>query len=929
MKMKKINIKWLMLTSLLGGINSYSSDFITNDTNSTDLNISQLKKSILSEEFPNFFSCLNVLEAKELLKDSVQSILSRSQIPHIWQNTLSTEDFFNKINQITKKHSSETTVYISGGVVRSLLGYIYQKLYKTYLEDKNSLKIKNYDEIWVRQTFLEKIIQSQKHLSLLNVFGIGSDFDLLIDSSDSEENQQVIQNQLKDFINSAETFFGLKDNMFELKKSIVPIADVKKYESQLGSTPSYHNAVYQGGSTLDWLSFSINQKGNFRCPIDHPYILDDFIKGQYAYLPHPTDIFFSDKQTIRGLRPLLEIPFLQLNFDSRLSLEQEIEKIQELSLPGQFQLSKLMRNARLEAGHNRFTRPFPFEEDGKLIETIKTTINAKKDIKEFLPYRSLSQEDKGHLKVNNYLEDTSDFFNKPLYHGTPNVDHSIFMMRGGFFISHEQQGAAVYGRGFYTFDNYDDTTHYRAQQGVTLDLSIRPYNDLRIADLTSIKGTLLKKHIAEKHRLEVNDNKGIIDILIKNYDIDLIKVGNNIVLVQNRAAIKFKKDLKLLYELFLTENLKKMKEIIDREDSVNFKSIIEFSKHVQEDHPLKTLRNILIYDNHDVVKNIDFENQELQSVFFQSVYNHIKSIIPEFNLEKFSYIFSAANYLGKRAWDEIYVDIPLLSVIHIINSIKVDKLKNVFPVLMGLTTKKSIDLDEVSNLTSVFQKIQDDALISIYHVINMLIEQEYHSTSEAIMEGWDVSPVSWDKLCSIAMTLNDIEISKIASICKGLTWLVSRNHLYDDTIEDMVEVLKNFDCERLNLTVDTLAELLELQGISFNTETGIKDLIKFLGNENTNIEKIKVFIQKLSLLFQNKTYFGNIFEKLQKFSNTDTEAEEIKIVQEVIDQSFDLSRLSFSINDFFNNNEMKELTGNIENFLINDNSDDETGDISL
>jgi hypothetical protein len=162
--------------------------------------------------------------------------------------------------------------------MRSILGYIYKKLYHAHQRALvNAVNRADVDmEALVAQTFdriidgrsrkstnnddaLLELYQVDQDIDMLTVLGIGSDLDILVKfSAGFKGDKHAIMRQVTDCINSAEYALGLRDDASSLKKSIVLIGDVKDYDTQLGTDRSGKNAVAQGGSSLDWLAFPVS-----------------------------------------------------------------------------------------------------------------------------------------------------------------------------------------------------------------------------------------------------------------------------------------------------------------------------------------------------------------------------------------------------------------------------------------------------------------------------------------------------------------------------------------------------------------------------------------------------------------------------------------------------------------------------------------------
>jgi hypothetical protein len=200
------------------------------------------------EEFPNYFRDV----PKQRVEEALFAILRGLQIPHVDGNNpdgtpkIVNDGFFSKLEKKVKDQDPDAKVYIAGGVVRSLLGYIYKKMYngmhRTPLEEP--------------AVILDRIISQQnrkgtkKEILSLSALGVGSDLDILIEPSDKGQTpKEEIKRTVTDFINSAEKQAGLEHVKTKFKYAVVPIGDVKDYHDQIKRTTA------QGGSALDLLIF--------------------------------------------------------------------------------------------------------------------------------------------------------------------------------------------------------------------------------------------------------------------------------------------------------------------------------------------------------------------------------------------------------------------------------------------------------------------------------------------------------------------------------------------------------------------------------------------------------------------------------------------------------------------------------------------------
>ncbi|MDP2193924.1 MAG: hypothetical protein Q8K36_05315, partial [Alphaproteobacteria bacterium] len=340
----------------------------------------------------------------------------------------------------------------------------------------------------------------EKQVSTLNALGIGSDYDVLIDfPKDFSGNKSEVLKNIKDFINSASLHLGLKKNQSELKNNIIPFADVEEYQKQLD--PSYTgNAVRQGGSTLDWLAFPLDANESIRMPEGHSNIFDDFLSGHLRYLPPDKNVTLRDpdKQTVRGLRPLLELPFLTIHPDSMQLMLQEmntlVAKGSAISYGAQLQLEKMVRNARFEGAHGRFVNSIsPCMPDGELRQLVHQLSQNNKNgnlpaIPQFVKNEKIATRklDAKAREADEHLLPVEKFIGQythegVLYHGTPDIKNVLSMIRNGLVISisGNKQGLAAFGTGVYTAKSKDTSDGYAKDTGVVLAFKINDHHNLR------------------------------------------------------------------------------------------------------------------------------------------------------------------------------------------------------------------------------------------------------------------------------------------------------------------------------------------------------------------------------------------------------------------------------------------------------------------
>lgn len=568
-------------------------------------------------EFPNYFKkMLNSVpenqrqdfenKIQKLIEHNISAILKRLQLYYVDENgSLSNTHYFDellkKMQDTLEKNGGKDAydlhVYLSGGVVRTLLSYVYKQLHiniqnifeeqqnlsKTSVDKEKVLKdIEKTPAFLVRENFVKTFTTSPEFwLYKLRfdptkiqgpyVLGVGSDMDILyklstkaslheskLDKEQSESLHTAIQETADSFLNSAEHFLDLRGLTENLKKSLLPPADVKEYQEQI------ETVVSQGGSTLDWLAFELNPQTGPQKLVDPPpelmtqaklqgSIIKKFIHGYYEYIESSgmqSKYAYSDKQPIRGLRPLLEIPFLSIENEALILKElQNLENNKERDPHGNIilspqaleQVAKLRRNVTFEGAHNRayrspegsalssflkITQQLPSTEADRM--KVKLPKYQQSSSKTTVTGRYQKEVDEALLNTNEFIANFTD--NGTLYHGTP-MDAVTAIIRGGFFISNATQGTASYGSGIYTSPKKEIALEYEPTN--VLPLHIELEKPIRIINLDTIERTLLQKLQEEA------DKKGFLDVneLLKNeYKVDIIIHTH--VLIQNTSLIK-------------------------------------------------------------------------------------------------------------------------------------------------------------------------------------------------------------------------------------------------------------------------------------------------------------------------------------------------------------------------------------------------------
>ena len=250
-------------------------------------------RTIKPDEIP-----AQVLEDKKALVNEVlENIFSHLVLPIVGEDgEMKNRRYFQYLQD---NLDQEVKVLPSGGVLRSALSYIYQQLFNEF-ERNPDLNV---------DVFLKKMANQTESISSFDIRGVGSDFDVLLQGPEDKVGDAI--HQVKQITNSAEYKFKLEGVRTNAKRNLFAVGDAKKYYQQI------ERSTKQGGASIDFLAFMLSEKGvkgHVIMPEGLDYIYDDFIKGVYRYLPPVSVNLIEDgqKQTIRGIRALFELPFLKV-----------------------------------------------------------------------------------------------------------------------------------------------------------------------------------------------------------------------------------------------------------------------------------------------------------------------------------------------------------------------------------------------------------------------------------------------------------------------------------------------------------------------------------------------------------------------------------------------------------------------------------------
>jgi len=502
------------------------------------------------EEFPSFFlpqayrnvpadkvPAEVVAASRVKMEQALASVFKRLTIPIVPEGEAGVRQV-RYFEYVQDKVGGDVHIMPSGGVVRSSIGYLYNEIY----DGMNRVPTLSPEEV------LERIINEKADLPGFSIRGIGSDFDVLVKGPDAAVEKAI--GIITTITNSAETHYGARESS-GMKRALFTVGDVKKYEEQIGLS------TRQGGATVDFLAYDLKE-GRVVEPVDHDYIVSDLIRGEYRYIAPSggETIKDTDKQTIRGVRSLVELPFLTVRDSTRLKSELQalitkLKKGDRLTSKSIEQFDRIIRNARLGGAHNRIYRG----EQGS-IESLLLQVNdlirkngQHRGIPEFVDSQNIAKRNaitKTELNgvprelltpVDRFIDSHTD--KGVLYHGTPDLDFSMAIMRGGLFISggRNSQGTAVMGRGGYSSWIHSVSLGYAGGQGLVFHLPVKKSEKLNILNLQTHGHHPALQAIRKKAEAE---GKDFHEVLAREHGIDIII--NHHVLLQNLQAVELPKD---------------------------------------------------------------------------------------------------------------------------------------------------------------------------------------------------------------------------------------------------------------------------------------------------------------------------------------------------------------------------------------------------
>ena len=470
----------------------------------------------------------------ELLEQAVASVLRRVTLPVVKPGETQAHlvRYFDYVEPKLKAQApAPLSVMASGGVVRSTIGYLY------YLVEQRLRMEPGVEPDQV----LREVIADGQDLHGLQIRGVGSDWDMLLrldmePGAAKDAAMARLTREALEATNSAEAHYDMSAAKGAVKRGLFAVGDVKDYESQT------QRAARQGGSTIDLLAFDV-EKGKFVEPSDYPGIVENMVRGRASYVKPQASAAVEDaaKQTVRGLRVFLELPFLSLQNEDTLRAELSglLEKMKSGDAPSpkaREQFDKMIRNARYGGAHNRFYRAQPgtIEELALFVAEGLRSQKNRAMLPEFVDHFLLEGRDGSELHG---LPEQLVVHSLPaakFYHGTPSAENGLAILRGGLFLSKDSQGVAVYGRGAYASPAIETAQGHAGSSGVVFELELKKGRRVNILDWEAHKDDPKIKEIAAQAKAQGRD---AFEFLAREHGIDIII--NQHILIENAEAVQF------------------------------------------------------------------------------------------------------------------------------------------------------------------------------------------------------------------------------------------------------------------------------------------------------------------------------------------------------------------------------------------------------
>lgn len=520
-----------------------------------------------TKEFPNYFLPINwrqsapetvpadvIAQKRRLVEQALASLFERIMMPIEENGSIHLVRIFPYLANAAKALDPKANIMPQGGVIRAALSYIYRQLY----DGENAIPLTTAEET------LARIIDDKTEIRYSKILGVGSDVDIGVTSSVSEKIAEV----LKRILNSADKRIGgiaVNSNVgLGARRAVLPMADIKDYNQQLSK------ATNQGGVTLDHLAYDLST-GKILEPETNKDIITKFLKGEVQYVGPSSLNTTNDRVStvFRALRPLHEFPFIAYTDDRilRKELTNLIASVKSGEMPDERatrQLTRSARNAFPGGASNRLYRGEPNSIEEMFLNLSNLVAVKKTDfIPEYVDRFSLAKRTDQKAELNGLpkrlLMDKEEFITQHtdkgvIFHGTPNLEAGIGILRDNLYTSTDEHGKAEFGRGGYAAQEKSYASARTTNGGLVFELKISASPYLNILDWNQVKDD---PFIRGAKKIADEQGRDLFEYLAREHGIDIIV--NHFVLLQNVAAVQLPSE-----EVILEKTASELAESIKR-----------------------------------------------------------------------------------------------------------------------------------------------------------------------------------------------------------------------------------------------------------------------------------------------------------------------------------------------------------------------------
>jgi len=447
----------------------------------------------------------------------------------------------------------EQRIFISGDIIPSLLGKIYSDLlHAIVIKPNNNAKVSNLNSKLDIKQHLKNMTTNQKDQIVPTSFILNGDLNINIQLAPCDEGLKLL---LLDTIKkikfpNCNIVCEITDNIDNLKNS------------------ASHDKI-----ALDMLYLEITDNGNaprLTQPTNINFdILHDFFEGEYRFIHGDNTTV---PQFIKSLRPLLQLPFLNLKDSDSVRNKINSLHLKRLDPASLKEIEQLTINAYPCAANNRaYREPYgllnkfaDYEHIKKFINNCPITANrnfgSNNNLIDSIVKKMLVTHTK-FLNICCYKDSNGKYI---LFHGVgPDPQNLIeIMAKGPLYSIDGKQGRATYGSGFYVTQSIQIADLFTQSKSFILNTIFPEYfgfpndanrlilelNDSRYSRFAAYTRITKKEFFTLRDEAEKEGYDDVNAFLFNRYNIDAVipyYVFDQIV-VQNMdffANIKFNRNL--------------------------------------------------------------------------------------------------------------------------------------------------------------------------------------------------------------------------------------------------------------------------------------------------------------------------------------------------------------------------------------------------